>query len=299
MRIFKYRYNRLLALLKQNGIKYLFIKILKKCFINSISSRINYYRYKDNYDHSLIFIAGFAKSGSTWFAKMMSSNPGFIDQTPVKWDSINQTKIYANDVMGVYPGLANEFKNKLVIIKGHTWGNIDNVNSLKAQNINKVIVTIRDPRDALISEYWYVRKNPWHYHYRLAATKKLSEYIDYHLSNSYFHTTRLEWINYWLERKEDIDIIFVKYEDLLLNPSDQLLKVFKFYNMKISEKYINKIINQNSFKTVSGRDKGNENTQSFVRKGIAGEWKEIFSEKQKDISSKNYEYIYKYFGYEF
>lgn len=298
MNNFRYKLDRFLTLNQHRGAQYTIKKVFKSVLTDPVRTRLSYIKYRQQYQYSLLFVAGYAKSGSTWFAKMLSDIDGFEDLTPLKWDTERQTRIFANDVMGVYPGLINEFNHKLVVVKGHTWGFNENVESLIAQGIDRVVVTVRDPRDALISEYWYVKKNAWHFEHDRANAMSLNEYIDYHMNNGSFRKSRLAWLSSWLEVENNIKILFIRYEDLLNQPLVEMRKVFDFYQIDMLDDELRLIVEKYSFNNRSGRSSGEEDTKSFMRKGVSGEWREVFSEEQKNAAVNGYEHIYMKLDYE-
>ena len=100
-------------------------------------------RLCEPYPVNVIFIAGLAKSGTTWLANMFSSLGGFDRITPRGW------KVQRNVL---YPGIFDEFKNRLAVIKGHTWYSQEHLAVLRDSNL-KYFVIVRDPRDQIISEY--------------------------------------------------------------------------------------------------------------------------------------------------
>lgn len=76
----------------------------------------------------------------------------------------------------------------------------------------------------------------------------------------------------------------VKYEALLSNPEDLFTEMIRFLGADSDEKLVEKIVEKNSFESRSGnRAPGIEDPKSFFRKGIAGDWKNYFTERDKQI----------------
>jgi len=75
-----------------------------------------------------------------------------------------------------------------------------------------------------------------------------------------------------------------------VNPEEELVKVYEFLGVSCSPEILKGALENNSFKSLSGgRKNGEEDTQSFYRKGISGDWKSHFSPKlcEQFITSTN------------
>ena len=76
----------------------------------------------------------------------------------------------------------------------------------------------------------------------------------------------------------------VHYEDLLERPNEEVGRLAKFLGADAREKAVQQAVNSASFQKLSkGRERGQEDTSSFYRKGIAGDWKNYFTERDKKI----------------
>src|SRR5919107_400733 len=66
----------------------------------------------------------------------------------------------------------------------------------------------------------------------------------------------------------------VRYEDLLERPDEEVGRLAGFLGADTSEKAVHRAVGSASFEKLSrGRKRGQEDTSSFYRKGIAGDWK--------------------------
>ena len=78
----------------------------------------------------------------------------------------------------------------------------------------------------------------------------------------------------WANRQ---DVLIVRYEDTLKDPSAELTDVAEHLGFRLSQPIIADIVARHSFEAVSGRKPGVEDATSFHRKGIAGDWKSHFT----------------------
>ena len=76
----------------------------------------------------------------------------------------------------------------------------------------------------------------------------------------------------------------VRYEDLLERPAAEMGRLLSFLGVEDSEETVQRCIEATSFERLSkGRKRGEEDSSSFLRKGIAGDWKNVFTEEDKKI----------------
>jgi hypothetical protein len=73
----------------------------------------------------------------------------------------------------------------------------------------------------------------------------------------------------------------VRYENLLRRPEEEAKRLLEFLGADASEQTVKECVNAASFeKLAGGRERGQE-AASFFRKGIAGDWKNVFTEHNK------------------
>lgn len=73
----------------------------------------------------------------------------------------------------------------------------------------------------------------------------------------------------------------VRYEDLLERPEEEVGRLLEFLGADASEQAVRRCVDAASFeKLAGGRQRGQEAT-SFFRKGIAGDWRNVFTEQNK------------------
>jgi hypothetical protein len=76
----------------------------------------------------------------------------------------------------------------------------------------------------------------------------------------------------------------VRYEELLERPNEEVGRLVGFLGADTSEKAVQQAVGSASFEKLSkGRERGQEDTSSFYRKGVAGDWNNFFTERDKQI----------------
>jgi hypothetical protein len=76
----------------------------------------------------------------------------------------------------------------------------------------------------------------------------------------------------------------VRYEDLLERPHEEVGRLLRFLGVDAGEVLVERCVSLASFEKLSeGRERGHEDPSSFYRKGVAGDWKNLFNERDKQV----------------
>lgn len=91
----------------------------------------------------------------------------------------------------------------------------------------------------------------------------------------------------------------VRYEDLLQNSEREIRRLLTFLGAEAGEKTAKRCVNAASFQKLSrGRERGEEDAASFFRKGVAGDWKHVFTEEDKAVFKRKAGKLLIKLGYE-
>ena len=268
----------------------------------------------------IIWLASYPKSGNTWVRSMIAalihSNDGVfnfellknIQQFPEKkffkdiindfsnFDEIKQNWIEAQERINL--------NNKINLFKTHQGKyTVGEHNFTNNDNTLGVIYVVRDPRNLI---------------------KSISNHFTLDLEKSYHFLTSSEIIGNgksWSERQDGMynllgswndhyrswtrikdNLLLVKYENLILDPKNELLKIIKFLkqfiNFETNENKNNKILETTSFENLkSMENKGlfkenvlNKETKSkvdFFHLGPGNNWQNLLDKKMaEDIEKK-------------
>lgn len=75
----------------------------------------------------------------------------------------------------------------------------------------------------------------------------------------------------------------VRYEDLLEHPFEETRRLLKFLDARSDDETVERCVQMTSFEQVSQRKRGEEDSASFFRKGVAGDWKNVFNERDRRV----------------
>ncbi len=165
---------------------------------------------------------------------------------------------------------------------------------------------IRDPRDIVVSGYFYHlwTEETWanlpRAEYRGRSYK---EYIN-SLDVDDGLAAEIHRVNFWVPHMAEWDyenprIYEMRYEELILDEQKYFREMFRHYGFtdeavsvgsKIAEKY--------SFKAMTGGNAQKSKTKSHLRSGKSGEWEKHFKPEHKKLFKKLYPEVVPKLGYE-
>lgn len=88
------------------------------------------------------------------------------------------------------------------------------------------------------------------------------------------------------------------YENLLRDPVPEARKLFKFLGADADEEVVRGCVEATSFKRLSGREEGEEDPTSFYRKGVAGDWRCVFTREDRQAFAEEAGDLLIQLGYE-
>ena len=180
----------------------------------------------------------------------------------------------------------------------------------------KVIHIIRDGRDVAVSvihHVWsYAKNEGGMYDLEPEELEKRHAYREGSmdlLAESLFTEERLagiakEWRTTVGKATEDglallgSNYIEVRYEDLLERPVEEVGRLLKFLGADSSEETAKRSVETTGFELTSKRKRGQEDSSSRSRKGVSGDWKNVFTEEDRRIFKEDAGELLIKLGYE-
>ena len=170
-------------------------------------ARLGLYKY----DHNIIFIAGMGQGGTTWVKQLFGRVPGYFSRkTPMDIDVS-----YRQDIADSWFKYSR--KNNYTLYKTHLNPNQKNVDCIRRNGVEKVLVPYRDLRDVVVGRYHRFISQP-----KEETAPDFVDYIALGKEKSIDHSIDLvseilgPWILGWkeVERKYPGFVHFSKFEDL-------------------------------------------------------------------------------------
>ena len=75
----------------------------------------------------------------------------------------------------------------------------------------------------------------------------------------------------------------IRYEDLLRDAPNTLRRILELLRARGGDNVIERCILASSFERASNRRQGEEDSRSFFRKGVAGDWRSVFTQRDREI----------------
>lgn len=252
-------------------------------------------QYSGRYSQITLFVAGLPKSGTTWLEKMLYSLPGFHEVMIPEAVYYEQKNVGSHD-FDFPENTISRLDKALSVLKLHVHGSPNNVRILEKAEVNYVVI-FRDLRDVAVSYYYYVRNTPWHpeykrYQYLPTIQDGLKEF-GRELLPAY-----KKWVDSWQENGTERCLI-IKYEEMRADTLNVFERVLNHFQIDLSQDEVNRIVENNSFKSLTkGRMEGEDDSGSFFRKGVSGDWKNHFNEDLKEMYKNEIGDFLIQYGYE-
>lgn len=167
---------------------------------------------------------------------------------------------------------------------------------LHSTGMHNVVIVWRDGRDIMTSFYFHAYfkndRNNGVLVDLMRGSLPFRDYTDVEANLPIFLermltrpiTPRFTWQQFVSKWYGFTSAIHVKYESLLDNTAGELGRIIEgMVKATPSTERLEEIVERHSFRMTSGRPAGTEEKTSFLRKGIAGDWKNYFSREACEI----------------
>ena len=170
---------------------------------------------------------------------------------------------------------------------------------LRGSGDNAMVIVWRDGRDVMVSHYYHALiERPFEPPRRTAMNRRrlgiadvcdvqdveryLPRFIEYCMTGG-LSRSGLTWTSFADAWKDRSDCCAVRYEAMIEDPRREMTALLRAVEPRaaIDDARLAACIEKFSFETVTGRQRGEEDSHSFVRKGIVGDWKGKFTREAR------------------
>lgn len=138
---------------------------------------------------------------------------------------------------------------------------------------------IRDPRDALVSDYFSTRYSHTNNSSRRLEVRRRLEQLETEdgLIEMLDFFAYGDQVSTWDFAGND-NIKTIRYENLLQHTEETIKDMLHYLGIDVNETFVKTVVDNTSFEKLSkGRSPGQEDIRSHYRKGTAGDWKQYFT----------------------
>uniref|UniRef100_A0A8B9E0G5 Sulfotransferase n=2 Tax=Anser cygnoides TaxID=8845 RepID=A0A8B9E0G5_ANSCY len=158
----------------------------------------------------------------------------------------------------------------------------------------KVIYTLRDPRDVVVS-YYYFSKMCSSYEDPMSFEQFLRDF----LSGELPHGSWFEHVQGWMEMKDQENFFFITYEELKQDLQGSVRRICQFLGQDLDDDAVSSVVRNASFSAMRENpmcssvllpaDIMDQTKGRFLRKGICGDWKNHFTVAQSETFDRIYQ----------
>jgi LPS sulfotransferase NodH len=255
----------------------------------------------DKRESTYFFVCGAPKSGTTWLQRLLDAHPQvvcsgeghFVEELvlPIMRirDRYNQVLAQADDV--VYEGnpyhpklsdrdLVPHIKSLIITlmqkrlkpgaraIGDKTPRYYDFLDRLKILFPDaRFLHIVRDPRDVAVSLFYHGARRGWD---TLVVGSAMRRHLVFSAMQNFLDAVE-KFARF--SAADPTRCLEVRYEDLSAEPRPILQAAFDLLGVPATTQAIDEVVASASFENWSARARGQEDAQSFFRKGIVGDWK--------------------------
>ena len=159
----------------------------------------------------------------------------------------------------------------------------------------KYIYVARNPKDTFVSYYhFHVMSQKW-----MVFGRTWDQFFDEFIKGRVFFGSWWDHIPEWWKHRDEKNVLFLKYEDLKKDLPKYIKIVADFLRYNLEQDVIMKIASMSTFEEMKTNTSMGANNQSFIRKGMVGDWKGQLSEEESAIIDRCYTESVKGTGLEF
>ena len=233
---------------------------------------------KSEIKHDDVFLVSFPKSGNTWIS--------FIIANLMSLDSGKNIDVNFFNLIDFIPEYPNHIKN----LNGIRWGRFPRIiksHELLNNQFNKVFLIIRDPRDVMVSYYFYSKN--------LGNIPNRTTISDFIRSNKFGIESWVSHTHSWLSRASTGKRVqCFLYENFIKDPKKEVLGMLHILGIKLENSIIEGAIRRSTKDkmrfleetTRSSNIRLYDTNFQFVRKGEIGEGSKLNRDDLEFIREK-------------
>ncbi|XP_010625866.1 sulfotransferase 2B1-like [Fukomys damarensis] len=238
-----------------------------------------------------VLLVTFPKSGTTWMQQVLSlvfceGHLGSIHHVP-NWERMPWLEqiFFGKLCSSLNPGQPRLLTSHLPA---------EALGPVLQHSKARVVYMARNPKDVLVSFYHFHKLVNF-----LPDPSSFEDFVDEFLKGTGFFGSWFEHVKGWLGLQQDLNMLFVTYEELYQEPRATLQKLGDFLGRPLGPEKEDSILEQCTFSFMSQSSGVNYSQVPttvmdpsrglFMRKGVMGDWKKHFSPEQNETFNAVYQ----------
>ncbi|XP_069056754.1 sulfotransferase 2B1-like isoform X2 [Pleurodeles waltl] len=263
----------------------------KGVLIHHLVSNSTYLSFVENEFQVLdddVFNITYPKTGTTWMIEILSlirskGDPTWTRTVP-NWDRApwieGSDALEKFDSMSLKPRHITSHLSKKIFCRSFF--------SSKA----KVIYTVRDPKDVLVSLYYFSKMTIF---YKDPGT--FEQFFELFLKGEIPYGSWFDHVNGWMELCGQSNFLLLTYDNLKQDLRGTVEKICKFLGEELDDKAIDLVVKHATFENMKDNKMANfslladmfdQSKSPFMRKGISGDWRNHFTVAQSEYFDRVY-----------
>ncbi|KAA0703444.1 Amine sulfotransferase [Triplophysa tibetana] len=237
-----------------------------------------------------IFVVTYPKSGTIWLQQILSLIEVKGDATAIN-DQLTSERIPWIEVMGNEEKFDSAPSPRIRVT--HLQYKFMPLGLKKKKG--KVIYVARNPKDVLVSYF--------HFHKYATMLETLASikdtFFEKFMEGNVYGNCWFEHIKTWHSHKDEINFLYVTYEDMIKDLGSVVEKISLFLGKTLTPQQVNKVVEHSTFKNMKDNPWANykmipssllnQQHGTFLRKGTIGDWKNYFTVAQNERFDRLYQ----------